>query len=157
MTVSSNGQDLTEAFVRAPAHAGAPPISTTILSHRLAAGPPGAHPISGSWQRVAMRGMSDDSAISRYRVTEEGVDWSTPAGVSYHAKFGGPPAPQIGDPGHTFVTVKQNNPRQIVETDLRNGQVVDVFTLTVAADGKTMTIVDASADGHVQTMVADRL
>ena len=63
-------------------------------------------------------------------------------GQSYDAKFDGKYYLTAGDPGQTMVALKRVNAHTVIETDKRLGKVVDVYTMTVAADGKTMHIVD---------------
>ncbi len=47
----------------------------------------------------------------------------------------------IGDIGHTMVSVKRIGPNTIEETDRRDGKIVAVIRVTVAADGKTSEFV----------------
>lgn len=42
-----------------------------------------------------------------------------------------------GDPGITSVAVKMMGKDTLEKTDMRDGKVISVFKLTVAADGKT--------------------
>ena len=42
-----------------------------------------------------------------------------------------------GDPGVTSVSVKMRGKDTLEETDKRDGKVISVFKLTIAADGKT--------------------
>ena len=71
-----------------------------------------------------------------YKVSNNEVTMTTPTGQSYTAKMNGPDAPMKGDPGITSVSVKTMG-NTFEETDKRDGKVVSVFKLTVAADGKT--------------------
>jgi hypothetical protein len=52
----------------------------------------------------------------------------------------GSDASMMGDPGVTSVSVKKLATNEIAETDKRDGKVVSVQTMTVAKDGKTMTV-----------------
>jgi hypothetical protein len=65
---------------------------------------------------------------------------STQTGQSYTAKLDGTEAPYKGDPGTTSVSVKKVDKNTIEETDKRDGKVISVSRMTVAADGKSMTI-----------------
>ena len=58
-------------------------------------------------------------------------------GQSYTAKLNGTDAPMKGDPGVTSVSVKMIGKNTLEETDKRDGKVISVFKMTVAADGKT--------------------
>jgi hypothetical protein len=158
MTVSPDGRTMeVDAWV-APVHRGAPSVTRRTLLTRLAWGPLGSHPVSGTWRASRVLGLSDDLALSRFKVSGDKVDWSTPAGVSYHATFGGPPVPQIGDPNHVMITVRKVNDNQIVESDWRDGRITHVYTMTVSPDGRTMTMVERNANsGSVQTLTARKL
>ena len=59
-------------------------------------------------------------------------------GQSYNAKFDGKEYPVEGDPGHTVVTLKRIDDNTVVETDRRNGKIIDEIRLAAAKDGKTM-------------------
>jgi hypothetical protein len=48
--------------------------------------------------------------------------------------------PYAGDAGVTSVSVKRINDNTIEESDKRAGKVILVARMTVAADGKTMTV-----------------
>jgi hypothetical protein len=58
------------------------------------------------------------------------------------AKFDGKPVLTMNDPGKTWVSLKRISDNTIEETDSRDGQVVDIYRMTVSADGKFMTVVD---------------
>jgi hypothetical protein len=74
------------------------------------------------------------------------------------AKFDGKEYPTVGDLGKTMVTLKKVSDTQIEETDRRNGKVFDVISYTVAADGKSISVVDEDpAHGTKTTYVLDRL
>jgi hypothetical protein len=155
LVVSPDGATLTNEVDVAPLLPGAPPVKRRMELERVSAGPAGSHLISGTWRLVRMSAMSDDVATSIFHVEGDRIDWSTPAGVSYHAVFGGPPVPQIGDPDLVQVTVRRINDRQIVESDWKDGKLDQVFTLTVSEDGRRMTIAAENPhDGTVQTQIA---
>jgi hypothetical protein len=155
LTVSPDGATLTNDVEVAPLRPGVQPVRRRMELQRVSAGPAGSHLVSGTWRIVRMSAMSDDVATSVFHVEGDRIDWSTPAGVSYHAVFDGPPVPQIGDPGNTQITVRRINDHQFVESDWKAGKIEDVFTFTVTDDGRRMTIVDQKAsDGTIQTQIA---
>jgi hypothetical protein len=80
---------------------------------------------------------------------------SSPTGQSYTAKLDGTEAPYKGDPGTTSVSVKKVDKNTIVETDKRDGKVISIARMTVAADGKSMTIaVNDKLHGTTSQVVA---
>jgi hypothetical protein len=75
-----------------------------------------------------------------YKATEDGLSMTDPLGDSYTAKFDGKDYPYKGDPGTTSVSLKKIDANTIEETDKRDGKVISVTRITVAPDGKTMTL-----------------
>ena len=64
--------------------------------------------------------------------------------------------PYVGDPGTTSVSLKRIGD-SIEETDKRDGKVISVSKMTVAPDGKTMTVVVADKlHGSTATYVAEK-
>ncbi len=59
---------------------------------------------------------------------------------TFTATFDGTEAPYIGDPGITSVSVKRLGEASYEETDKRNGTVIEVDTVTVSPDGKSLQI-----------------
>lgn len=118
---------------------------------RVAKGPAGSHAVSGSWRTASYGDVSDNGLSFTYRVDGNKVSMTTPTGQSYEATFNGADAPYGGDPGTSSISVTKLGKNVIRETAKRNGKVVSVSTLTVAADGKTMNIT-ASDKLHGTTM-----
>jgi hypothetical protein len=140
MTVSADGKVLTDDFVT---YQGSKPAAAKFVYTRVKAGPAGAHVISGSWQQDNKNSsMSNDLVTVTYQETADGMKMSTPTGQSYDGKFGGKEFLTAGDPGKTMISLERLGERKIRETDKRNGKVTDVITMEVAADGKTMHVVD---------------
>jgi len=131
------------------------PVSGTQTLKRVAKGPAGSNQISGSW-RDEKEDVATADAIT-FTFKSEGGDtmsYSTPTGQSYTAKLDGNDAPYKGDPGTTTAALKRIG-NSIEETDKRDGKVISVSKLTVAADGKTMTIdVDDKLNGTKASYVA---
>jgi len=67
------------------------------------------------------------------------------------AKFDGKEYLTVGDPGKTMVAFKKISATQIEETDRRSGKVFDVIIWTVAADGKTINVVDTDPVHQTKT------
>lgn len=136
--VSADGATLTATFKDM---SGTQVGTGTQVSKRVAAGAPGAHAISGSWKNEKMTEASAVETTVTYKTTADGLQmhWN---GQSYDAKFDGKQVLTANDPGKTWVSLKRISDNTIEETDSRDGHVVDVYRITVSADGKTMTVVD---------------
>lgn len=149
LTVSPDGKKLTEEFTQ---YDGPKPVSGKLNYTRVAAGPAGAHSLSGSWQSVtAGDTMSADLLTWTLTETADGLKMSTPTGQSYDAKFDGNKYLIAGDPGKTMVVLKRINAHTIQETDSRHDKVTDVTTYTLSADGKTIHVVDEDKLHHTRS------
>src|SRR5271165_4005966 len=117
---------------------------------RVGPAPAGAHALSGSWMQDSMADMSAVARTVSLQSTPNGLKmmWN---GQTTDAKFDGKEYPVVGDPGKTMVTLKKVSDTQIEETDRRRGKVFDVIVWTVAADGKTITVVDTDPQHETKT------
>lgn len=138
-TVSSDGNTLMFEFTDSSA-TNADPVTGKGEEARVAKGPAGSHAISGSWRAAKMESMSDNGLLFTYKVEADSLTMTTPTGQSYTAKLDGTEAPYKGDPGTTSVSVKRLDKNTFEETDKRDGKVISVARMMVAADGKTMTL-----------------
>ena len=78
-------------------------------------------------------------------------------GQSYTAKLDGTEAPYNGDTGTTSVSVKKTGPSTIDETDKRNGKVISITSMTVSADGKSITFaIEDKLHGTTAKFVAQK-
>ena len=136
-TVSGDGDTLHFSFSDSSNTNGGPAVTGRGQAARVAKGPAGSAPISGSWRTTGIQGLSENATVFTYKVSGEEITMVAPTGQTYTAKLGGPDAPMSGDPGVTSVSVKMVGTNTFEETDKRNGKVIGVFTMTVAADGKT--------------------
>ena len=119
---------------------------------RIAKAPAGAHPLSGSWKPLKMESISDRELLVTYKVEGDTLAMSRPTGQSYTAKLDGPDGTYKGDPDINSVALKRIGQNIIEETDKANGKVVNITTLTLAADGKSMTVsVKDAQDGSTNT------
>jgi hypothetical protein len=124
---------------------------------RVAKGPKGSAPISGSWMRTGLSNASDSIVTTTYKVDGDMLTMTDPTGDTYTAKMDGTEAPVKGNPGVSSVSVKTMGPRTMLETDMRDGKAVETFKATVASDGKTMTVVDSDKLHHrVTTYTANK-
>ena len=138
LAVSADGAALSATFKDM---SGTQAVTGTQTLKRVAAGAPGSHAISGSWKADKLADVSDVGATVTYKMTGDRLqmNWN---GQSYDAKFDGKKYLTANDPGKTWVSLKRVSGNTIEETDTRDGHVVDVYRMTVSADGKTMTVVD---------------
>jgi len=137
-------------------HTGTKAATGSFTSKRVAAGPPGSHAISGSWQQDALTGGNEALLTVTYAMTADGfsMHWN---GQSYDAKFDGKEYPITGDPSHTTVTLKRIDAHTVLETDHRLGKATDEVRLAVAADGKTISGEDKDlAHGQTTTYTLER-
>jgi hypothetical protein len=138
-TVSPDGNTLTFIFTDSSA-TNADPVTGKGEATRVTKGPAGAHAISGSWQTAQLENLSANALLVTYQVNGDTLTMSNPTGQAYTAKLDGTDAPYKGDPGTTSVSVKQMGKNTIEETDKRDGKVISVARITVAPDGKSMTV-----------------
>ena len=131
----------TAAFeFRDSSNSNADPVAGKGSIAQVAKGPAGSHAISGSWVTAKLDTLSDNGLLVTYKVAGGSLSMTSPTGQSYVAKLDGTEAPFKGDPGTTTVSVKSIRKNTIEETDKRDGKVISVASMTVAADGKTMTL-----------------
>jgi hypothetical protein len=151
--VAAGGASMRSKFTD---HTGTKVATGSLTSKRVAAGPPGSHAISGSWQAGALTGGNEALLTVKYAMTADGfsMHWN---GQSYDAKFDGKEYPITGDPSHTTVTLKRIDAHTVLETDHRLGKATDEIRLAVAADGKTISGEDKDlAHGQTTTYTLDK-
>jgi hypothetical protein len=136
-TVSADGDTMNFSFSDSSNTNGGTAVTGRGEATRVAKGPAGSNAISGSWRTRSIQGLSENAMLFTYKVSGDEIAMVAQTGQTYRAKLGGPDAPMSGDPGVTSVSVKMAGPYTLEETDKRNGKVIGVFTMTVAADGKT--------------------
>ncbi len=156
MWVSADSNTLMFQFSDS-SNTNADPVTGNGEETRVAKGPAGSHAISGSWRTTKVESVSDNGLLFTYKVEGDSLSMTTPTGQSYTAKLDGTEAPYKGDPGTTSVSVKRLDKNTIEETDRRDGKVISVTRMTVAADGKTMTLaVDDKLHGTTSQFVAEK-
>ncbi len=139
-TLSADGKTVTYSFTDSSNTNGGPPVEGKGTATKVAQGPAGSHPISGSWRMEKMESLSDNGAVWSYKVNGNEITMSTPTGQGYTAKVDGTDAPMKGDPGVTSVSLRMIGSDTLEETDKRNGQVISVSRMTVSPDGKKAKI-----------------
>jgi hypothetical protein len=154
--VASDGKTATFEFSDS-SNTNGDPVTGKGEMTRVAKGPAGAHAISGSWRTSKLDNISDNGLLFTYKVDGDSVSMTSPTGQSYTAKLDGTDAPYKGDPGTNGVSVKRLGKNGIEETDKRDDKVISVARVTVAPDGKTMTIaVSDKLHGTTSHFVAEK-
>ncbi len=137
--VAADGNTATFEFTDS-SNTNAAPVTGKGKLKRVDKGPAGSHAISGSWLVTGFDDVSDNGLTFTYKTDGDKLSMTTQTGQSYSAKMDGSDAPYNGDPGTTSVSVKKIGKNAMQETDKRNGKVISVTTMIVAADGKSMAI-----------------
>jgi hypothetical protein len=150
-TVSSDGKTMMFNFSDS-SNTNAAPVTGKGEAVRVGKAPAGANAVSGAWRTTKMGSLSDNATTWSYKVTGDEITMSNPTGQTYTAKLNGGDAPMKGDPGVTSVSVKMMGKDTLEETDKRDGKVIGVFKMTVAADGKTAK---ATYDDKLQKTMMD--
>jgi hypothetical protein len=136
-TVSSDGKTLK---IKWSDQSGTAPVTGETVFTRVKSGPKGSNAVSGSWRAEKLEDLSTNGQTVTYKVTADGLSMSTPTGQSYEAKFDGKDYSMAGDPAQTMVSLKLVNAHTIIETDKQLGKVVEVDTMTVSPDGKSIKV-----------------
>lgn len=137
MVISNNGDLLTQNLSQSGGANGGSPRLYRVGSKRIGKGPTGAHLISGTWEHGNLVGMSDNMTTWTYKFNGDEVTETTPGGESFTARLNGPAAPMNDNPDVNSVSVKMLDGRTLQETDMRDGKVTTVMTMTLSADNKT--------------------
>lgn len=152
--VSADGKSATSDFSDSSAGNGTPVTGKASMA-KVAAGPAGAHALSGAWRTTRYEGVSDNALTMNFKEDGGMFSMDSPMGTSYSAKLDGSDAPFKGDPGIDAVSVVHKGKNVVVETDKRQGKVIDVVTMTVQPDGKSMKVdIDDKLHGSHSAFVA---
>lgn len=152
-TVSADGKTLTIKDTDYPM-SGEKPVTSESILRRDGKLPTGVHATSGNW--VALKASaSANGLLTTYKVNGNEITMTDPTGDSYTAELDGGDAPVKGAYGWDTVSLKKINDHTIEETDKFNGKVISVSTMTVSANGKTMTVVaTAKPSDRTSTIIA---
>ena len=145
MTVSPDGKSLTMSVAETSAPNGSP-NSATGTESRVAAAPPGAHAISGSWKTAMNPNMPDEALTFIFRMEGDTVNLRAP-GQSYAARPGSGEVAVEGDAPGTMVSLERLASNSLRETYTRDGKVVRITTMTIAADGTMNGISENKVQG----------
>ncbi len=133
-SVSADGKTLDGQFTDSSAPGAVQ--KGEFIETRVAAGPAGAHALSGQWKPTKLANYNDAALTVTLNVNGDTYQSTSPAGTSFEATIGGGDVPIKGDIAGTTVSVKKVGDNSYQETDKRGGKVVSVTTVTAGADGK---------------------
>jgi hypothetical protein len=136
-TVSSDGKTVMFEFTDSSNTNGGPPVTGKGEATQVAPGPAGSNAVSGSWRTTKIEGMSDNATVWTYKISGNELTMSNPTGQTYTAKLDGMEVPMKGDPGITSVSVKMIDRDTLMEIDKRDGKIIGISKMKIAADGKT--------------------
>jgi len=152
-TVSADGKTLTVKTISHPMSSDQTVTATATLK-RVGVKPSGVQATSGEWQIVKVE-ESDNGLTTTYKSNGDEMTMTTPTGESYTAKLNGTDAPVKGSYGFDSVSLKKINDHTLEETEKRNGNVIEVNTMTVS--GKTMKVSsDNKVTGRTTTYTATK-
>jgi hypothetical protein len=154
-TASQDGKMLTVSSTNYPAD-GSQPFKTESKWTRVSKGPAGSNATSGSW-RFENANVDASGLTSTWKGVGDGLNRSTPTGVSWEAKLDGKEYPVKGTYANETVSLKALGDHSIEATFKRDGKVYSVEKITVSPDGKKMTsVVDNKQTGRVSTFVDEK-
>jgi hypothetical protein len=135
---------------------GAAPVVVKSTSKRVGTAAPGASPFSGSWLDIKIDSVSDPGTSETVAMTDDRFTMKA-NGQSYDAKFDGKKYPVVGDATNTMVVLKRFSDTEVEESDYLHGKLVETLHMKVAADGKTMHVVDTPLQtGQVTRYTLDK-
>jgi len=154
-TVSDDGKTLTVKVTAHPENSDQT-VSVEVTYTRVGKALAGAHATAGSW-RINKIKESENGLTTTYKSSGNELSMSEPTGESYTAKLDGNDYPVKGSYTYNSVSLKRVNERTIEETRKRDGKVIGVSKMTVAPDGKKMTVVATNKlTGRTSTSVAEK-
>lgn len=119
---------------------------------RVGQGAAGSHAVAGAWHASSFQSASDNMLTYTYKVDGNHVSMTDPRGESYEATLDGKPVAYNGDPGTDKIAVKMVG-KSMQETSSLAGKVTSVATMTVSADGKSMTTVIMNKPSNRKTTI----
>jgi hypothetical protein len=141
-TVSADGKMTTIKTVTYPPNGDGPQNSSMTLK-RVGVLAAGVHATSGDWVPLKISDTEADLTFT-FKSNGDELTMTDPTGDSYTAKFDGSDYPYKGGYYTSAVSLKRVDAHTIVETDKRDGKVLNEQKMTVSPDGKSMTIVSHS-------------
>jgi len=151
-TVSSDGQTMTEDFANTME---AEVVRGKADFHRVSAGPPGSHALSGKWSMRTVRNATSAGTLTTYHSTAHGMRISD-GSQSYTVRLDGKDYPVDAD-RHSTVSLKLIDEYTMEETDKRDGNIMTVARMMVSRDGKSMRVESSDKQrGGTMTYTAEK-
>jgi hypothetical protein len=100
---------------------------------------------------VKRESISDRELLVTYKVSGEAFTMSRPTGESYTAELNGTVVPYQGNSGINGVSVKRVSASTVEETDELDGKPIIVVRMTVAPNGKSMTVLVNEVESRTTT------
>jgi hypothetical protein len=136
-TVSSDGKSL--MFTFNDSSEGGAAAAGRGEATRVADGPAGSGAISGSWRTTKMENVPP--LTWTYKLRGDALTMTVPTGQSITAKLDGTDTPVNNDPGASSVSVKIVSKDTLEVTNKRDGKIIAILKMTVAADGKSAKVI----------------
>jgi hypothetical protein len=153
--VSDDGNTLTAKVTAHPENSDQT-VSVEVTYTRVGKAPAGAHATSGSWRTNKVK-QSENGLTTTYKSSGDELSMSQPTGESYTAKLDGKDYPVKGSYTYNSVSLRRVDEHTIEETHKREGKVIGVSKMTVAPDGKKMTVIYTNKlTGTTSTSVAEK-
>lgn len=153
-TAAADGKTATNEFTDT---SGTAPVTGNVTFERVAKAADSSNAVAGSWRVKTYNNISDNGLTFTYKVDGDSLSMTDPTGSSFTAKMDGSDAPVKGIPDVTSVSVKKTGKNSLQMTGKRDGKVVNVRDLKVAADGKTMKMTRHDMlQGTTMSAVADK-
>jgi hypothetical protein len=148
MRVSSDGRSAT--YVSTDHRAGiSGSLRTVYVARRTTPRPAGSHAVSGTWEGVRYVEVPVQLRTTILSVDASRLSYRTGAGFSYSATFDGTPVPLTGPyDGGIAVSLRRLDPRHLIETRRRGGEDIQVRTLTLSGDGRSLEIATTDLATH---------
>lgn len=113
------------------------PVKSVTTQRRVGARTPGAHLLTGRWERVSMTVDSKSDWILGFDGRR--FSWRTEEGTGYEALVGGEPVRIDGDSAGSLAVITRPRPDTIVETDLsRKGERQTTLRMRLLPDRDTI-------------------
>ncbi len=154
-TVSADGKTLTVKTADHPMNGGHRRLMR-VWPSESASRLPACMPLQAIGSSSSRAGNST-ALLTTYKTSGDQITMTEPTGETYTAKLDGNDYPVHGAYGYDAVSLKKINAYTFEETDKRDGTVTDVSTMTISANGKTLTVVDTDKlSGRVDTFTATK-